>query len=125
MDTSEQYIKMCEKAVEIHSVGWKLDCRGELFAGPVSHKIFYGYKEEIETNYTWLPRQEDLQGMVLAHWNTSYTVRLLHEFMRWVDSSKMGYYENQSMEQLWIGFAQHELHKKTWSDGEWIAETTH
>ena len=139
MDCSSDYIKMCETAVEIDHIGWKLDCRGELYAGPVSHKIFYGYKEEIETNYIWLPRQDQLQEMVgieiiskYIKWTTIDTSIPFNRhlaLMKWFDvlSKARNQYANTIMtfsgEQLWLAFYMHEKHNKLWDGEQWILTT--
>ena len=94
MDTSEQYIKMCEKAVEIqeawvpvlgdyctHPEGAWLDTEGwvitkyfdieekvKVFSGMAfthSHSFDYSNYETFEkADCTWLPRQDQLQEMV-------------------------------------------------------------
>ncbi len=77
MDTSKEYIKMCEKAVEITKGVYGL---GNIYA------VFYatgkqsGYTTGIEcehnalgvadrSHHVWLPRQDQLQEMIsILHW---------------------------------------------------------
>ena len=79
MDTSEEYIKMCQKATEVQAL-----CEADV---------------EIESPSIWLPRQDQLQGMV------EYTV---------------GVNKFNSMEQLWLAFVMSEKYNKKWDGKDWI-----
>ena len=133
---------MSEKAVEIQE-NWKPQC-GDIFCfygdppilskNPVVYKV-YQSKEEgvVETDkliptelvrrfyknlYIWLPRQDQLQGMVENH--TWYGLILkLNQFVEEVDFSQEAN-EFRSMEQLWLAFVYRELYNKVWNGEDWI-----
>ncbi len=142
MDTSLEYIKMCEKAEEIQeqwypkcgdyvrlsnkdarvtiivdSPTWNVnDGRPDRFltvAFPWSYGVNTDYKKIHEM--IWLPRQDQLQG-IIGWRNDPYCGAMLSKFMRW-------YNENQialpSMEQLWLSFVMLENHKKVLDGEQW------
>jgi len=61
----------------------------------------------------WLPRQDQLQGMIRGRIDLSCLENLasLKMMVSW-----------DSMEQLWLAFVMHELHGKIWDSGKWIQE---
>lgn len=145
MDTSESYIKMCEKAEEIQAQWLNHDTEGD-FA--VSTKTIEGYNgfwelkaNEVmivgndseydltieqqadidETGAIWLPRQDQLQEMVGVNW-----VRTLNDFGWWVNdnSADEWSFDNVlfwgSMEQLWLAFVMKEKYNKVWNGTDWV-----
>lgn len=126
MDTSETYIKMCEKAEEIQKPeildGHDYICvqsvkagYGSLLGAVTSPNVFEGIKE-----FIWLPRQDQLQEMVgdLSQSNVGCAV-LASIFADWVSKmSDMGLFH--SMEQLWLAFVMKKLHNKTWNGKDWV-----
>ena len=119
MDTTEQYIKQCEKAEEIQGIGWVTPVDMNWYAGPKSHHIYRGGYDTIETNYIWLPRQDQLQEMV--DW-VSFTVSRRND--QWRMNANHEIYLADSMEQLWLAFCMWELHKKVWNGEDWHGEQT-
>lgn len=126
MDTSEQYIKMCEKATEIQeSHEWKsLDWRSLSNHTHRYRGIFfppYGI---------WLPTQSQLQEMVEYEFKV-----ILAKFHCWVFyeaplsapdfvhrkiAESHSYTSSfESMEQLWLAFVMHEKYQKVWNGEEW------
>lgn len=110
MDTSETYIKMCEKAKEIQAL-----------ERTVSDNIMSHYTHDGKS--TWLPRQDQLQEMVsvpigtfndnfwtiledLRDWGHNYA-----EFQQWIPLS---------MEQLWLAFVMNEKYNKVWNGEDWV-----
>ncbi len=134
MDTSETYIKMCEKSVEITSEhtlfegdfyywdNWRLG--HPLLPNQVEIGVdYHNWSGRVILKggrYIWLPRQDQLQEIIATHRNTNYTVRIIHEFVFWLDDTKIGYYENLSMEQLWLIFVMKEKYNKVWDGEDWI-----
>jgi len=131
MDTSKEYILMCEKAVEVQEL-WK-PCQYD-------HLGFIdkcgGYGSSYYTPDTllerakkigrfWLPRQDQLQGMFLKKPNVvgnlmanlNSLVHGLSIFMG--DCSRKGecYF---SMEQLWLALVMKEKFNKTWNGKDWV-----
>ena len=159
MDTSETYIKMCEKAGEIQGE-WKMSewdyayCRGcaaaikespwkdesavIVLSGYETDGGYYGHEAEpgvecscpvsngafrhgdrvFRDEHFWLPRQDQLQGMVGNH--TWYGLILkLNQFVEEVDFSQEAN-EFRSMEQLWLAFVMKELYSKHWNGEDWV-----
>jgi len=124
MDKTETYIKMSD-CPEIQARSPHVHFN--YFAGPKSHTIYYGGIDVIETNYIWLPRQDDLQKMV-----GKYPV-VFEKFVNEVGINDFNYgleemfewglfeeYSNStSMEQLWLAFVMKELYQKQWDGTEW------
>lgn len=141
MDTSEEYVEMCSKAEEIQK---DIEEAGGAWIG--NNILYHvaptnqphnrdGYYHIVDENairrcetcgneesyikssiYTWLPRQDQSQEMVIGkvdHWTTGVTgLWNLYCFAQENDW--------QSMEQLWLKFVMKEKYRKTWKGGEWI-----
>ena len=145
MDTSPQYIKLCEKAVEIQELA-KYQT-GDWFAQETANgnKIGIGvfvYEESyifdfvsipntlnIRGNPIWLPTQDQLQEMVGAFEPDSLTLQ--YNFMEWCIpyfGAKGGaiylWYEDSktSMEQLWLAYVMKNLYSKQWNGEDWVKE---
>jgi len=133
MDTSETYIKMCEKAVEIQEAhsweegdyGWQ----GTPSYGVhclVSHRdlvIWEKADEGLPFHLIWLPRQDQLQEMV-----GGYQPHMFHAFIEFVIGcsylESWGDYPNQwdkcqSYEQLWLAYVMYQKHGKAWNGDAW------
>ncbi len=146
MDTSEQYIKMCEKAKELRAIHRpsKLTTTvyrlGEQMFSVEGHNI-----AEVKdlsnfggTHYVWLPSQDELQEMVFGQPSSTQVQGLTipHE-TEWQDtlpklmmfaynlntewntvtfSSRVEY---NSMEQLWLAFVMKEKYAKVWNGEKW------
>lgn len=119
MDTSPEYIMQCEKAEEIQKL-----CKfesGDFYYEDQFAEVCNGgwIKAEKELFYgTWLPRQDQLQGM-FADKNVESVVLILifANFVR--EISWMPLIRSRSMEQLWLGFVMWEKYHKTWIGEEW------
>ena len=146
MDTSETYVKMCEKAKELQD-SWKPDCGDYAIISqrdnrvviitchlnidikgadrfvdvvfPESYGINVDYKKV--QNMTWLPRQDQLQEMVKSdihpHWQLNNFVDAgLSDYIQ-----EMGEYTKQfsSMEQLWLALVMREKYSKIWNGEVW------
>ena len=88
MDLTKQYILMAEKAEEIQKA-WK-PIIGDVFMGSDdvmpgrSYAIYIGLLENKATSI-WLPRQDQLQGMILKE---SYGYHgMIYDFVSWVKKS--------------------------------------
>jgi len=139
MDTSKEYIKMCDRG-EIQD-RWEPE-PGDWFAVP--HKddyvlILYTsefmsengrvYSGEDRFVYwdkcIWLPRQDQLQGM-LAYLFLNPTrqeetdfITMSYYFHRFAQRNNTMHPNLKSMDQLWLAFVMWELHKKVWTGKEW------
>jgi hypothetical protein len=127
MDTSEQYIKMCEKAEEIE-LDWQPE-NGDFIVihsihiSEVTIKVFHiSMSDKIEGWLKWLPRQDQLQEMIkpkIIYGNNALNLHLsLHKFL---DNClkfkiKIGY----SMEQFWLAFVMKENFGKIWNGEDWV-----
>ena len=140
MDTSEIYIKMCEKAEEIQKthiliysdlcVAWYT---GEFYE-PKGYRIGYYLQDNlvkrIDSNETfvkqtliWLPRQDQLQEMVKREYKESPQAGLWYVFQKFVTYRIVNIEEDDlpSWEQLWLAFCMVEKFKKVWNGEEWVA----
>ncbi|MGA2669973.1 MAG: hypothetical protein ABSF21_00930 [Dehalococcoidia bacterium] len=137
MDTSETYIKMCEKAEEIECGHEWID--GDMFYEKLQSPQPGGYQEGVfleyedsefgshakDTRYPrekliWLPRQDQLQMMVQR--SDEYARPFIARFAKWVHD-EIDYVLDQSlksMEQLWLAFAMKEKYNKIWNGEEWV-----
>ena len=134
MDTSEKYIKMCEMAEEIQNE-WKLKA-GDCVAYPPDRQNakwnieWYGENDadawetkelKFEWDVIWLPRQDQLQEMVLStpakHWPRKYWNSIHVEFLGVPEIDSCS-----SWEQLWLAFVMHEKYEKHWNNENWIKD---
>ena len=140
MDTSEQYIKMCEKAEEIQTYAdeyldsfsvscWyapnHVQCKGHFTDWHMAYKFCpvcckplkitpeYSICHRMKGDDTiWLPRQDQLQEMLDVH---HYT--LLEKCWDFAQSTNGWMFD--SMEQLWLAFVMKEKYNKLWNGEGW------
>ena len=117
MDTSKQYIKMCEGAKEIQmSCCRSLPLENLFFIKKLNALSLYDsnrFRHEWYTDRIWLPRQDQLQEMIDGDWVKSFIT-----FMWWYQDENTEIYK--SMEQLWLSLVMKEEYGKTWNGEEWI-----
>ena len=135
MDTSETYIKMCEKASEIQEF--------RISDSPIQHTFilrkgdWYVIKNDrvvivSSTNKLalidycfWLPRQDQLQSILDSD---IHAVASLNLFIAWlhgpVPPLGMTYHNviELSMEQLWLMYVMKAKFGKFWNGEEWICQ---
>ena len=146
MDTSKEYIKMCEKAVEIqekwqpnvgdwyichidekpintwHDCDELLICKIWLDDICTSKRVIEAFKKTA----IFLPRQDQLQGIARHHkegWYDSREINNLCLFWNWWRSVEVSSYchsDDVSMEQLWLAFVMHEKYSKIWNGEDWM-----
>ncbi len=119
MDTSKEYILMCEKAVEVQKPHEKFN-RGDIYndfdegvqmAPP--HTVM-----TIDPPPTWLPRQDQLQKIEGSQWWNG-----LIKFNRWLNETFTAVHRHDkftSIEQLWLAFVMKDNFNKTWNGEDWI-----
>lgn len=126
MDTSKEYIKMCEKVEEIQEQ-WKPKVGDFLYIKPSRDgSLKFKHREEptvvisdkfiIQSSHIWLPRQDQLQEMI------SYSIwsEKLYRFYDWLQKENYsgdwltGCNKYHSMEQLWLAFVMKERYSKQW-----------
>ncbi|RLC74433.1 MAG: hypothetical protein DRI61_16610 [Chloroflexi bacterium] len=143
MDVSKKYIKMCEKAKEIQEM-W-LPQIGDYYVAKWNKRklILCGLKilKDIRKNkddYIWLPRQDQLQDILIDENYTEYENPLnlnrtmMDEVSEYVDKSpfwagykyKPYYHGFDTLEQLWLAFLMYKKYGKIWNEnkGEWVNE---
>jgi hypothetical protein len=135
MDTSEQYIKMCEKVPKFLE-GWN---DGDLYAYAINEpacpyrytdvRMVHYCEDKPEADAIRVFRQDQLQEMYLrdmpdgTYTNGTLIFTLVEAFYGHFE--KYGYPSYAfSMEQLWLAFAMKEKYNKTWNGEEWIDEST-
>ena len=116
MDTSREYIEMCKKAMKIQKI-WrrmKKKPKGSIFYNPKIKKILIIPATPYDGDCIWLPRQDDLQGIIIIRRDEyEYYIRRLLDFVLDLPFAIM------SMEQLWIAFVMEERYNKTWNGKNW------
>lgn len=133
MDTSPEYIRMCEKAVEIQSL-WK-PLGGDIFMGwadvdivmdgeepkelVIGSEIWGDYVRPMKGHSVWLPRQDQLQDLLWpeGHDLTLGECQLVWEFAR-KNREKLA--DFNSWEKLWLCFLMSENFNKTWNGEDWV-----
>lgn len=133
MDTSKQYIRMCEKAEEIQKE--KPDEAENSYFYCNLHKIilanddgvYYCQRclndgEDIEA--IWLPRQDQLQEMLWENNKINHVPFMIDTFNLWYsqNGAELALMNNFSMEQLWLAFVMKERYGKVWRNNEWVKE---
>lgn len=71
-------------------------------------------------NHIWLPRQDELQRMLIPSPYRDYR-NLLSFFFDWIDWDNLP--ASSSMEQLWLDFVMKEKYGKIWNGDDWINES--
>ncbi len=131
MDTTKEYILMCEKAPEVQEL-WDIRKGDFVFGGKMPVYVIYK-NQESKLDYIWLPTQSQLQGML---WNEEREgiekstdsevqgfywdlMKEVFECLKWYDDECYDYNHFTSMEQLWLAFVMKEKFNKTWNGKEW------
>lgn len=150
MDTTNKNILMCEKAVEIqesdvrHKFGntVSFQCHENVKYSRASCFILCSSKRDdtariasqdnrgLSTTWDkliWLPRQDQLQDMIVNHGGfykglSSFgkVFRRLDNFHSSVDTAHKYYGQFDSMEQLWLAFVMKEKYSKLWNGNDWV-----
>jgi len=131
MDTSNEYINMCEKASEIQKT-WKPEewdlvstACAESTEKDLWVRMIYDlddFNNEGESYIkdfpckTWLPRQDQLQEMVGDSFILLSGV-FVSFYTFFIDHIKDN---SQSFEQIWLEFVMKEKFNKVWDGNEWI-----
>lgn len=127
MDTSKEYILMCEKAAEVQEL-WEPKqndfafCDGAYAVYHVSSCIEVPIKAlKKSTNYFWLPRQDQLQKILGTALRDLVMVFALN-WMNYLDGYELSQEAKQfnSMEQLWLAFVMSEKYNKKWDGEAWV-----
>ena len=133
MDKSELFIKQCD-CPEIQDK-WlqRFSVVDYCFSKKTKeHGIYHFVKKQWRENplkdFTWLPRQDQIQEMMGGNIEDVFLGRMgngeFDELDRFVDF----FYENysmhsiDSMEKLWLAFYMYEKHSKIWDGEKWVKE---
>ena len=134
MDTSETYIKMCEKAEEIQEQARTNGIEYGDYIYVTATNDFVRYTGEVELvrgekgykyapfGVIFIPRQDQLQEMV-GDWEKQ--IEILDDWLgnAYDPPSFKGNYwcinNLTSMEQLWLAFVMKEKYNKVWTNNEW------
>lgn len=132
MDTSKQFIKMAD-CPEIQEQWTIPPCEGDFYR-LYKDKINIWHKNDEHLNQdslpmsTWLPRQDQIQAMILTELKKSFKeagIFLVNNFFwHWLYDpnrrSKLEYVD--TLEKLWLAFYLYEKHSKVWSSKEekWV-----
>ena len=119
MDTTEQYIKMCEKAEEIQTLRFPDFFAGDWYISLNGYPMVIGSVLPLDEDLhrrgeIWLPRQDQLQEMIWTKGNAP--LLFLRDFLHFVGKERK--YE-ASFEQLWLAFVMKEKYNKTWDGNKW------
>ena len=132
MDTSKEYILMCEKAVEIQTI-WKKDgTKSGDFIKVHGYEICVISSHEAgawSDHWIWIPRQDQLQEMAydgkiksfpVLQW--SFYLFLLERNEDWRNIRKRGDDEKKysSFEKVWLSYLMRHKFNKTWNGEDWI-----
>ena len=115
MDTSKEYIKMCEKAKEIQEKWKSKRNKDGDFVAHHNKKIIILSNPVLRSGwdcYTFLPRQDQLQEMMLPKDCGALWI-MFGAF--WCKEKT----EGKSFEQLWLAFVMKEKYNKIWDGKEW------
>jgi len=127
MDDSSSYIKMCESAKVIQkkwkpefgdffvsmSLGLTSECQP--IVSDLEKKVAYLKKLKA----VWLPRQDQLQEMVIEKYATSWDLAIA--FSNVLMGNNASYFDKfDSMEKLWLAFVLLEKYKKKLKEGDWV-----
>ena len=131
MDSSEQYIEMCRMAQEIQSLFEIADgdfCYKEVvfcICEKCNVKDSYGrtyIDEHNKSEYIWLPRQDQLQEMLIADDRQQRYCELWHSFKKYVMFELVNSDDEDltSFEQLWLCSVMKEKYNKIWNGSDWV-----
>ena len=124
MDTSEQYIKMCDCPEIQKQRNFEKERyyqEGDYTATKNEGILCMGSYGVEPLDGVWLPTQSQLQEMV----SDGYLWQLNFNYIRWLcDEPYDGHIRHEnigftSMEQLWLAFVMKEKYSKTWNGSTW------
>jgi hypothetical protein len=143
MDTTEKYIEMCIQATEIQE-HWQTLYQtdddvvvGKYFKSVLRWCRKGSMENQPKKDWIWLPRQEQLQKMLIDTCTFGYLVEVPREFYfpdricpdsdseypacpKCMDLGIQRRKEIESMEQLWLCIVIDEIYTKDWNGTEWV-----
>jgi hypothetical protein len=140
MDTSPEYVKMCAVADEIQKV-WELSDGDFYYNQKRKDKsvivVLNGWLNSRtsfdrfhQSDYSWLPRQDQLQEMIMSLYNgddpiykiatkNSQCDILLRRFKKFT-LAEVSLLRLTTFEQLWLAFIMKEKYNKIWDGNKWV-----
>jgi len=121
MDTSETFIKMCEKAEEIQGLAPKALWEGNRSFQLSGNNVYA--KSPTSKRFVWLPRQDQLQEMICWNITGRFGVLMIDGLMQFAkEFYKPVSFGDDSVtwEQLWLAFVMKERWNKIWNGEDWI-----
>ena len=120
MDTSEQYIDMCEKAIGVQQLcveyGKNYNWYKSLFLTK-QHHVYESWYQYKHGENIWIPRQDQLQD-ILGDYNIC--MQLIYGSVEYSDYPNATNFT--TMEQLWLAIVMKTKFDKRWSGTKWISE---
>lgn len=135
MDTTRSYLRMCREAMEIQAQWvaengdwWHVGAR-DLFSAVLmvdknskykwkDSERFYDLENDIGLfGIVWLPRQDQLQRMILRQSGES-CMELLEKITFF--SKQIEFEDSPTMEKLWLMYYMFITEGKIWKDGRWV-----
>lgn len=151
LEKIDKYVRMCKEATELQEnhkseigdyyyLNWLYEsntnlnrdicdflvCEADEWQGDVFRPwADYGFPEQYESNIknsTWLPRQDQLQDMILqnVHITLNETEILLRKFSIFSISIYAKRVNATSMEQLWLSYVMYDRYGKFWNGVKWV-----
>lgn len=139
MDTTDIYIRMCEQATDLqelrkeevshqsganHGKGEYTWFSHDAGVHSIRIYIFYGTANWETDSGVWLPRQDQIQDLLLEEYLSVFD--LLWEFHEFCDTTGKKYPASNphtwffnSIEQLWLGFYMKAIYNKIWEGKTW------
>lgn len=129
MDDTRQYKEMSKEAIEIQSIWiphWgdfitdtEMDSLSVLMS--VNFKKSYGVVNGFDKNdIIWLPRQDQLQGMVVIE-KSEWFLTGIATYDKYGFSKEIEYYgQFDSFEKMWLCFVMEKKYNKIWNDSDWF-----
>jgi len=142
MDTTDQYIKMCEKATEIKGV-WDIKCGDYVVVDKYKDRRLALITERTSQDFAIvafpyasppnrdmhrienmipLPRQDQLQEMREGlEINSHVPYKQLLSVCEWLCQQGLPPLRPMSMEMIWLAFVMHTKYNKAWDGENWIS----
>ncbi len=127
MDTSKEYIKMCDKSIEVQSLRPSIiiaEVREYNQIECLPTGDFFYSKTQI---LVWLPRQDQLQELIFDSFKNSTLSALYQALMNFGEDEQLiegelisrdHYFDTH--EQLLLAYVMYWEHHKTWNGEDWV-----
>jgi hypothetical protein len=121
MDARKEYINMCVRATEIQGAITSFSGGDFYFTAQEGTTTADSCGDPKSDGDIWLPRQDQLQGMVGENNTTRELMRVFSAwFKAFLDSPPKWFNNSTTLERLWIAFVMKERFNKEWDGEDWI-----